>query len=385
MEFDKIKELIKEQKIQAITIDTSIFDAEGLKLESGLLKQLEQFNNTSIKFIISEVVKNELLNHLEDKAKSAYTDIDKGLKAAQTYCQLQDDIDEIKKLIFKGRTPRDTAYDRLNSFIKITSLKIIKVQGYVQVSELLSKYFRSEPPFAVVGKKKNEFPDAMALISLESWAKKYKTKVLVISQDNDWKQYCTHSENLILINDLSKCFELFQEVRSYSICRQLSKKYYQGNIDFIKNAITNVLKNKIYDLNIHIEASSSYQYEDEITDISHEKNEFKIIKKPDIIFRPINFNKDTLVIEAELSVDISIECNFYFTTWDSIDREDVGIGANTINKEQSLDITVLVTLIDESGKFDENIEVHEVEITTTGITIDFDYIEPDWRDEGDDE
>ncbi|MEH2458310.1 PIN domain-containing protein, partial [Nostoc sp.] len=343
MEFDKIKELIEKQEIQAITIDTSIFDAEGLKLESGLLKQLEQFSDTSTKVIISEVVKNELFNHLEDKAKSAYTDIEKGLKTAKLYCQLEDDIDEIKQLIFKGRTPRDIAYNRLNDFIEITSLEIIKVQGYVKVSDLLNKYFQNEPPFAVAGQKKNEFPDAMALISLESWAKKNKTKVLVISQDNDWKLYCKHSENLVLIDNLSKCFELFQQVKPYDICKKLSEKYYQEDIDFIKNAITDKLENKIYDLNIYIEANSSYQYEDEITNISHEKNEFKIIKKPNIIFRPINFDKDTLVVEAELSVDVSIECNFYFTTWDSIDQEDVGIGANTINKEQSLDITVLVT------------------------------------------
>lgn len=385
MEFDKIKELIQNQEIQAITIDTSIFENEGLKLESGLLKQLEQFSDTSIKIIISEVVKNELLIHLEQKAKSTYIDIEKGLKAAQMYCQLEGNIDFIKESIFKGRKPREIACVRLENFIEITSLEIIKVQGYVKVSELLDKYFKNAPPFADTGKKKSEFPDAMALMSFESWAKKYMKKVLVISKDDDWKQYCNHSKNLVFIDNLSKCFELFQEAKPYDICRQLSEKYYRGELDFIKDAITSILEDKIYDLDIYIEANSSYQYEDEITDITHEKVEFKIIKKPNIIFRPINFDNDTLVVEAELSVDISIECNFYFTTWDSIDKEDIGIGSNTIEKEANLDVTVLVTLIDESGKFDEDIEVYELEITTKKITIDFDCIEPDWRSESDDD
>lgn len=86
-----------------------------------------------------------------------------------------------------------------------------------------------------------------------------------------------------------------------------------------------------------------------------------------------------------MSVDITIECNFYFTVWDSIDDEDVGIGANTINRQEKLDVTVLVTLIDESGNFDEDVEVDEVEIITRKIKIDFDYIEPDWRDQNDDD
>ncbi|MEH2035322.1 PIN domain-containing protein [Nostoc sp.] len=385
MEFDKIKQLIEKQEIQAISLDTSIFKAEGLKLESGLLKQLGQFSDTSIKIIISEVVKNELLNHLEEIPRSLYTDIDRLLKDAQTYCQFEGDIDLIKASLFQGRKPEEIAYDRLENFIETTSVEIIQVQDNVEVSELLNKYFKNKSPFAGTGKKKNEFPDAMALMSLESWAKKNMIKVLVISIDNDWKQYCTHSKNLVFLESLSKCFELFQEVKPYNICRQLSEKYYQGELDFIKKAITHTLENQMYDFNIHIEANSSYQYEDEITNVIHEGNEFKIIKKPNIIFRPIKFDNDTLVVQAELTVNICIECNFYFTVWDSIDGEDVGIGANTIEKQEDLDVTVLITLIDESGKFYEDIEVDEVEIITTKISIDFDYIEPDWRDQNDDD
>ncbi|QLE53974.1 hypothetical protein FD724_39865 (plasmid) [Nostoc sp. C057] len=385
MEFDKIKQLIEKQEIQAISLDTSIFKAEGLKLESGLLKQLGQFSDTSIKVIISEVVKNELLNHLEEIPKSLYTDIDNLLKDAKTYCQFEGDIDLVKASIFQGRKPEEIAYERLENFIETICIEIIQVQGNVEVSELLNKYFKNESPFAGTGKKKNEFPDAMALMSLESWAEKNMKKVLVISRDNDWKLYCTHSQNLVFVESLSKCFELFQEVKPYNICRQLSEKYYQGELDFIKKAITRTLENQLIDFNIHIEANSSYQYEDEITDVIHDGNEFKIIKKPNIIFRPITFDNNTLIVEAELSVDITIECNFYFTVWDSIDDEDVGIGANTINRQEKLDVTVLVTLIDESGNFDEDVEVDEVEIITRKIKIDFDYIEPDWRDQNDDD
>lgn len=291
----------------------------------------------------------------------------------------------VKASIFQGRKPEEIAYERLENFIETICVEIIQVQGNVEVSELLNKYFKNESPFAGTGKKKNEFPDAMALMSLESWAEKNMKKVLVISRDNDWKLYCTHSQNLVFVESLSKCFELFQEVKPYNICRQLSEKYYQGELDFIKKAITRTLENQLIDFNIHIEANSSYQYEDEITDVIHDGNEFKIIKKPNIIFRPITFDNNTLIVEAELSVDITIECNFYFTVWDSIDDEDVGIGANTINRQEKLDVTVLVTLIDESGNFDEDVEVDEVEIITRKIKIDFDYIEPDWRDQNDDD
>lgn len=385
MEFDKIKELIEKQEIQAISLDTSIFDSEKLKLESGLLKQLGQFSNTPIKILISEVVKNELFSHLEKQAKKIYTDIDRGLKDAQVYLKFEDNIELIKESVFKGQKPQEIAYERLESFLETTALEIVEAQHHLNISELINKYFQNKPPFVADNeKKKHQFPDAIALMSLESWAEKNMTKVLVISEDPDWKRYCAHAKKLVFIESLSQCFELFQEAKPDDICRQLSEKYHEGKLDFIKDAITRELEYKIPDLSVQIEANSSYSYEDEITDISHEKSEFKIVKKPNIIFRPINFDNDTLVVEAELSVDINIECNFYFTVWDSIDGDDVGIGANTVNKKQNLDVTVLVTLIDESEEFDEYIEVHEVEIITTRITIDFDHIEPDWRDEDDD-
>ncbi|MEH2467815.1 PIN domain-containing protein [Nostoc sp.] len=379
--------MVGDATLGCCSVGHDIFDFSDilLKLESGLLKQLGQFSDTSIKIIISEVVKNELLNHLEEKPKSLYTDIGRFLKDAQIHCQFEGDIDYIKRLLFQGRKPEEIAYNRLENFIETTSIEIIQAQGNVEVFELLNKYFKNESPFAGTGKKKNEFPDAMALMSLESWAEKNGKKVLVISEDSDWKQYCTDSQNLVLIKSLSECFELFQQAKPYNICRQLSEKYYQGELTLMKDAITSALEDKFYELNFYIEASSPYQYEDEITNVRHKQNELKIIKEPNIIFRPIHFDNDTLVVEAKSSIDISVECTFYFTTWDSIDKEEVAIGTNTIEKEQNLDVTVLLTLIDESEKFDEEIEVNEIEITTTEIRIYFDCVEPDWRDESDDD
>ncbi|BDA76424.1 hypothetical protein CAL7716_105900 (plasmid) [Calothrix sp. PCC 7716] len=385
MKLDNIKELIEKEEIGAITIDTSVFDAQGLRLESGLLKQLEQFSDSPIEVILSEVVKNEILRHIEEKIKNTYVEVEKALKNAKNYCQLEEEnINNIKASIFKGKEPKVIASERLDKFIKITPVEIVEVQDYVEAGKLLEKYFQSKPPFAKAGDKKSEFPDAMALMSLESWAEENMTKVLVISKDNDWKQYCEQCENLIFFDDFSKAFELFQlPIEPHEICKQLSQKYRESNLSFIKKAIAATLQARVCEFDLYIEAESSYQYEDEVIDIDYEKFEFNIIENPDIIFRPINYDKDSLVVEAELKVEVRIECGFYFMTWDSIDKEYIGMGAANLDKKVTLDVDVLVTLVDETGRFDNNIEVDEVEVITTKETIDFGYIEPDWMS-GDD-
>jgi len=55
----------------AITLDTSVFDEKGLRLESGLLKALEQFKGRQARLVLSEIVAKEVHAHLRDKAKEA--------------------------------------------------------------------------------------------------------------------------------------------------------------------------------------------------------------------------------------------------------------------------------------------------------------------------
>ena len=96
-----LRSLSEAGQFGAISLDTSIFDSQGLKLESGLLKQLEQFRHSSTQLIISEVVKEEVLSHLTKKIKEAQSNIDKSLKDAKDYLQVEDsDIENIKKLSF---------------------------------------------------------------------------------------------------------------------------------------------------------------------------------------------------------------------------------------------------------------------------------------------
>jgi PIN domain len=79
------------------------------------------------------------------------------------------------------------------------------------ISDLIQKYFQAKPPFSETGKKKNEFPDAIALMSLETWANKNQTKIIVVTSDNDWKNFCKSSERLLAIDDFAGALGLFQD------------------------------------------------------------------------------------------------------------------------------------------------------------------------------
>lgn len=382
MELDKLKYLVRDGQFGAITLDTSIFKAQGLKLESGLLKKLEQFRDSSTKLVISEVVKEEVLLHLIEQTKSAKKHFEKSLKQAKDYWLLKDcDIDDIKKIVFGGREAQEIATERFNTFIESTSLEIIEAQNYLIVSDLIQKYFRAEPPFSEAGQKKNEFPDAIALISLEEWANKNQTKIIVVTSDNDWKNFCKSSKRLVANDDFGGALELFQLQDADDICKYLSEEYELGVLENVKEAILDALEYKISEFDICIEAETSYRYEEEITDIKVEGFEFKFLESPKIIFRPVNFDGDSLTVESKLSVDVKVECSFLFSVYDSIDKDDVPIGTNTVNTQGNLDVEVLITFVGDLNKVGAEVEVDDVEVEIkTPASMDLGYVEPDFGD-----
>jgi hypothetical protein len=79
------------------------------------------------------------------------------------------------------------AQRRLDQFYESCDATVLPVDS-VTSREVLERYFNQEPPFAATGDKKQEFPDAYALMSVEKWAEENDFKVLVVSHDKGWKE-----------------------------------------------------------------------------------------------------------------------------------------------------------------------------------------------------
>lgn len=387
MELDEVQNLVRAGEFGAITLDTSIFDAQGLRLESGLLRQLEQFQDSSTRLILSEVVKQETLSHLIEKVKDAQKEIEKSLKQAREHWRVEDqDIKKIKAVIFGEHEAQEVALERFRQFEELTSLEIVEAQDYVLIGGLIQKYFNAEPPFSKTGKKKNEFPDAIALMSLETWANEEQTKIIVVTADNDWKSFCKGSERLIAVDDFAGALGLFQLQNADDICKYLSEKYERGELDNVKEAISSALEYHMSSLEIYPEAASSFRYEYDSAEIILSGFEFKLFESPNSIFRPVNFDDEILVVESKLSVDVNIEGSFSFYVYDSIDKDDVPLGSGSANIQTNLDVDILVSFIGNFlgnlDKFGANVEVDDVEIEIKKLdAFYFGEIEPDWMDE----
>jgi len=385
MQLDELKLLARAGQFGAITLDTSIFEAHGLKLESGLIKQLEQFKDDSTKLIISEIVQEELLSHLTEKTKEVKKNVEDSLRKAKEYWKFDSqEIEKVKKSLFDGYEVEEFVSERFDEFIENTSLEVIKAQDYLSVEDLIQKYFRAKPPFSETGKKKNEFPDAIALMSLESWAIKNETKIIAVTLDNDWKNFSKDSKYLYCTDDLAGALGLFQLQDADDICKYLYDKYERGSLVNLEIAISNALDYQVSNIYIDPEVSSGFVYEEEETEIRVNGFTFKLFDDINTIFRPVNFDSDSLTVESKLIVDVNIECGFSFSVYDSIDKDYVAMGGNSIDTQTNLEVGVLITFAGDLNKVGTEIEIDDVEVEIPkAISVDFGDLEPDWMYEDD--
>src|SRR5262245_13827226 len=170
----------------ALTLDTNIFDENGCNLEAAMLGQLSQFKEGSVQLVLSEIVAKELSGHLERKAKELAAKLGSTIEQAIKNGLLTDEAATDSRL--RPVAPLEAVKKRVSAFIEKTGLRIIPANG-AEINELIKRYFAPSAPFEGSGKKKNEFPDAIALLSIEKWAKDNKKKILAVSKDGGWKVF----------------------------------------------------------------------------------------------------------------------------------------------------------------------------------------------------
>jgi len=81
----------------------------------------------------------------------------------------------------------------------------------ISLATVMEHYFSVSPPFEASGDKKKEFPDAVALLSLDIWAKKQGLRLLAVSRDRGWSAYANATHHIDVQKDLVAALSMFQE------------------------------------------------------------------------------------------------------------------------------------------------------------------------------
>lgn len=362
-------------KYDALLIDTSIFDKNALRLESGLLGKLKQFKNSPVDILLPDVIKNEVQSHLEKHIKTSRNALEKSINDAGHHLFFDGStLNEAKKLLIDSDEIKTLASLRINNFIKDTGALEIECSDYISISDVLKQYFSNKAPFAETGKKKNEFPDAITLLAVDEWSDIENKTVLAIARDKDWESYCSASDHIDYNEDFAAGLASFNdETAPFALVENLTKHLdnntAQAFIKMVESGLTIALDGFTPDQ----DAESQFYWE---PDGSH--GWFKSFIFIDDKFRIIETSQDWIVLEALAEITVGAEGDFSLSVHDSIDKDYVNMGSISVTAEETFESAILITISGELSKKIEDLEVEEVEIVSIINMIHFGTLDLDY-------
>jgi len=374
---ERIYNRILAGEITALTIDTSIFEKNSLALESGLLAQLDQFRESEFELVIANTVANEVKRHLTKNA----TDATKSLRTALAHTAKhralsstrQEELTALSNLAASDDAAR--ASKRFDDWVQLVGADILHEEEFASIGEVMRRYEAGEPPFTETGEKKQEFPDAVALSTLEGWAEAHDTKILAVAHDKDWQRYGAQSKRLVVVEDLADALSTIQGLGSArEPAVRLATLFVAGDAVGLHAAVLEAVRDQVDKFNFRVEADSQFSVEEEGVEPTVDDITLDIPDATGATLDTISHEDGQAVIKISGTASLQVDAHFSFEKFDSIDRDYLGMGSATISDNVEIEFEVLAMVqIDADG-----LTLNGVELLPVTHDMYYNDIEPDW-------
>lgn len=351
----------------AIAVDTCIFEQHGFRFEAGQLKHLEQFKGTPGVVLMSDVVRREVLAHMTTAAVKAKSKLKSALEEIRDHWPTAAAAPALTDVLGTGSKAEAVAAERLDAFLQRCGGETVNAGGRVDIADVMERYFRPSAPFEKSGEKKHEFPDAVALMALESWAAEHGKRVLLVSNDKGWQAFAEASDRLCGVTELSEALEMFQRrdaTRAEMVAHvgwQMDAKGWDG-LDEVANLLnlTEWVENASamcdYELDLHVDVES-----------------VELVSYPAVeSLRAIDYSGGALTVIAEFEAKVAVDATFDFH------MEGVDLGSCVVSETKTVNFEALITF-DEPGS--DELVTTDIELVRRAHKLDFGYVQPDYSDQ----
>ncbi len=377
---DVVLERVKDGDISAVAIDTSIFIKYQYHLATGVLARVGIFVESGLDCVVTNVMYMENVKHFSDfieKAKGTvrqcsdilidYFEHSESVKSSIDVraCNLFDSNQQAAKLF-------DAYLDRMK-------MEILECEEYADFRALMYDYQHGIAPFAVKDKK-CEFPDAISLRTLSSWAKDYDKNVLVISDDAGLKTYCDCSERLYYVKSLDDAIRSVAckpgtQYYMNAVVMNFTRLVFDRNSNVFKTILEG-LNDKSWKINVSTEIDSYHRFSDdaEVGAVS----DFSIITSDgEDAFVVVDSNDDEMVLSCTGVLTLTVNVDISLYAWDGVDREEIPLGTRSFTRHGvKSDAEIYITIRSFSGDSEGDIEVADVDISSADASVEFNNVSP---------
>lgn len=252
-----------------------------------------------------------------------------------------------------------------DEFMKACSTEVLEAGG-IDNEELLSMYFNKKPPFGD-GKKKAEFPDAIALLSLKLHLQDGE-KIYVVSDDPDHKAYCDCNPQFISVESLGKLLDIYTT--------HTNERHDQVKQYFFINEAT--IKQKIKDYLEDCDVYNFSSWEDSDVDGGITVTRLAEIE-PSVLY--INDEESQITFDIDVEFEVTVTGpDFTNGIYDREDGRMYTFDSTSRTSRISTSFTVEMFLYYEflGGELVNVTDDLHIAETSGGIEVSVDENEPDW-------
>lgn len=364
----------------AITIDNSILKGEGYRFDEGLLKQMVQFKTSPVEVIQTDIVHNEAKKHIAEVIKNARSTVTQALRSASKHLKINKlNIQSATELLSMQGEDSEIAEERLKKYYSKIGASVLASSSYMDSERLMEMYFNTEAPFEHGKDKKAEFPDAIALISLEKWAEEQGVSIIAVSDDAGWKNFSENSTLIKVVGNLSDAFALFQPHNQVnSIIARIREDALLDEDNYVLGEIKQAIINSLDGASACVEACSSFYYEEDDVYATYVDHELVTDDKGLVALNVVRIEDNIVILQIKAKVTCEVSASFDFSHYDSIDKDYVGMGSSTCTTEESYETDILISLTGDFTQGFDGLEVSEIEVLETIDQANFGEVEPDW-------
>lgn len=198
------------RQITVFSLDTSIIQSAGYRLDSGALKVLREQIPDWMRLVMPEVVVREVVDHRMQAVRAAHQEAENAL--GQLERSLGTSLERLRTQLTQYRLIERSpaAFTKeIAAYAARFRGEILELKSLSIITEMFDRYFNLEPPFGGTKKSKSEFPDAASLIALEQYAEEKRTNAVLVSGDGGWQSFAAQSPNLYCVSSLEDFAALY--------------------------------------------------------------------------------------------------------------------------------------------------------------------------------
>ena len=364
-----IRNRIADGRICGISVDTEVFDRHGCNLDYTTLQRLDQFQHGNVQFYLSEVVVREIASHIFYGAAETQRMLKRAIKKQSKRWRQPIDLKALEETLCLGTDPKDAADRQIKNYVDTVGAQIVPATGLHDVSkEVLRRYLEAEPPFGHKEKRKHEFPDAFALLTIEAVAAIGGRNILCVSKDKGWLEFAKQSEHLICVDSLTTALSLFNDA-GRTAADQAMALWRGGQATTLQTAVEKEFENRLSYNDYTLEAYSDCSVDVDPIEAGMLSVDLDGATSPVVI--AADDEKVTFVVALPALVEYEAGVSFY--AYDGVDKDYTYLTTETFSTTQTDKFQIAITV---ARDMEHELHVYSVDIAKQDHSVSLGSVEP---------